>query len=393
MSAKPPSYRLHRASGQAIVTIDRRDHYLGKHGTPESKRAYDRLVSEWLANGRRLPDGDVLPIFSLMRRYLEHISGRYESNEPELIKSALRPLFDLYGDTPAAEFGPLALEVVRERIRANGHVRSQVNRRVRAIVRMFRWGVSRQLVPSSTWEALRSLEGLRRGEPGTREGDPVRPVADVDVDAVLPHVSRQVRAMIDLQRLTGARPGEVCIMRTCDVDATGAVWTYTPEHHKTEHHGKRRTIYIGPKAQAVLRPWLRSNGYAYLFSPRHAELERLAMMAEARGGRVQPSQVDRSSAGRMVALGGYYMTEVYRLAIRRAVDTENALRREKDGDKAKLVGMWSPNQLRHSAATKIRRELGIDVAQVILGHSSPAITEIYAEVDEAKAVAAMQRMG
>lgn len=51
---KPPSYRLHRSDGRAVVTIDGRDIYLGRHGSPESKAEYDRLIAEWLTNGRRL---------------------------------------------------------------------------------------------------------------------------------------------------------------------------------------------------------------------------------------------------------------------------------------------------------------------------------------------------
>ena len=51
----------------------------------------------------------------------------------------------------------------------------------------------------------------------TAEPD-VLPVVDKHVDAVLPHVSPQIRAMVELQRFTGMRPGEVTIMRPCDID-------------------------------------------------------------------------------------------------------------------------------------------------------------------------------
>ncbi len=54
---------------------------------------------------------------------------------------------------------------------------------------------------------------------------------------------------------------------------------------------------------------------------------------------------------------------------------------------------WSPNQLRHNAATRLRKEFGIDVARAVLSHSSLSTTEIYAEIDLAKAVAAMERVG
>ncbi len=55
---RPPSYRRHKASGQAVVTFHGRDHYLGRHGSDVSKNEYDRLIAEYLANGRRmeLPD-------------------------------------------------------------------------------------------------------------------------------------------------------------------------------------------------------------------------------------------------------------------------------------------------------------------------------------------------
>lgn len=47
-----PSYRLHRPSGLAIVTLNGQDHYLGRWGSPQSRDEYDRLIGEWLAGGR-----------------------------------------------------------------------------------------------------------------------------------------------------------------------------------------------------------------------------------------------------------------------------------------------------------------------------------------------------
>ena len=53
-SSRIPSYRLHKPSGRAVVTLSGRDIYLGQHGSPESKERYQREVAEWLANGRTL---------------------------------------------------------------------------------------------------------------------------------------------------------------------------------------------------------------------------------------------------------------------------------------------------------------------------------------------------
>jgi integrase len=114
-------------------------------------------------------------------------------------------------------------------------------------------------------------------------------VPEAWVDAVLPFVSMQVRAMIELQLFSGARPGEVCAMRTCDLDTSGRVWIYRPGFHKTEHLGRRREIYLGPRAQEVLNPWLRLDTQAYLFQPIEAEDhrrgERRKTIAVVNGGR------------------------------------------------------------------------------------------------------------
>jgi hypothetical protein len=55
-----PSYRHHKQSGQAVVTLPdglggRRDVLLGKYDTPESRAEYARVLAEWEASGRRPP--------------------------------------------------------------------------------------------------------------------------------------------------------------------------------------------------------------------------------------------------------------------------------------------------------------------------------------------------
>lgn len=54
---------------------------------------------------------------------------------------------------------------------------------------------------------------------------------------------------------------------------------------------------------------------------------------------------------------------------------------------------WHPHQLRHNAATFLRKEFGLETARIILGHRSAAITTIYAEADQQKAIEAMLRVG
>ncbi|HBR19719.1 MAG TPA: hypothetical protein DD726_05825 [Phycisphaerales bacterium] len=54
---------------------------------------------------------------------------------------------------------------------------------------------------------------------------------------------------------------------------------------------------------------------------------------------------------------------------------------------------WHPHQLRHNAATSLRKEFGLETARIILGHRSAAITEVYAELDQQKAMEAIVRVG
>jgi len=54
---------------------------------------------------------------------------------------------------------------------------------------------------------------------------------------------------------------------------------------------------------------------------------------------------------------------------------------------------WHPNQLRHAAATEIRRVAGLDPARAVLGHRSPVVTTVYAEADMQKAAEVMKRFG
>jgi integrase len=189
---------------------------------------------------------------------------------------ATRPLDQLYGDLPAARFGPLALKAVRQALIGAGLARLTINQRVTLVKRLFRWAAENELVPPALYQGLQAVGGLRRGRSAAKETAPVRPVSDELVAKTLPLLNRYVRAMVELQRLTGARSGEITRLRGCDLDRSGAVWVYRPSGHKNAYRGHGREIYLGPKVQALLKDFLRPDPEAYLFSPRAATAERLA---------------------------------------------------------------------------------------------------------------------
>ena len=113
-----PAYRLHKPSGQARVIINREHIYLGKFGSPESREQYARLIAQISSNGGDRPakrstllDKPGLSINALILAHWQFAKSRYLKNgKPTItldsIRAALRPLRQLYGSTPAADFGP-----------------------------------------------------------------------------------------------------------------------------------------------------------------------------------------------------------------------------------------------------------------------------------------------
>jgi integrase len=423
-----PSYRLHKQSNQAVVTLTdgtgaRRDVLLGKYGTPASRAEYARVLGEWEATGRRLPGPEAasgVSVNELLFAFLRHAEGHYRGSDGQPTtelrdyKLTIRLLRERYGLLPAADFSPLKLKALRQGMVESGLCRAVVNQRVGRMVRVFKWGVAEELLPEATWRALTAVRGLERGRTEARETDPVGPVADAVVDATLPFRTAPVRAMVRLQRFTGMRPGEVCRMRPCDLDTTGAVWFFRPPHHKTAHRGKSRTIALGPQAQEIVKGFFRLDMGAYLFSPHAAVDGWRRERRAARKTRVQPSQRDRSKRAPQRTPGQRYTTAAYLTAVARACDRafppSGLLARTEDETvkawKARLTPeqraelrawrqahRWHPNMLRHSHATEVRRRFGLEAAQVALGHAQANITQVYAERDAALAIKVAAEIG
>jgi integrase len=400
--ASIPKYRKHRATGQAVVVIGGSDHYLGPHGTKASRLEYDRLIGEWISAGRpsSIAKAADLTIAELCQRYKRHAESYYSHGGTiHNIGTACRTLRLRYRNTLASEFGPLALKAVRQQFVENGASRKYCNRLTDIIRRMYKWAAGEQLVAISTWQALTAVTGLRCGHTEAPENEPIGPVDDATVDATLPHLSSIVSAMVRLQRLTGMRPDEVCRLRPCEVDRSAEVWTFKPEHHKTAHRGRQRTVFIGPKGQDILRSYLLRDAESFCFVPAETVAKQLEKRHAKRktplsyGNRPGTNQIRRKPRRRA---GQRYDVHSYRRAIHRACDAVDKLahkqQSEVDADK-RIFPRWSPNRLRHSAATEIRKRFGLEAAQVVLGHSAADVTQIYAERDLAKAAEVIKQVG
>lgn len=413
MPRKPghvPSYRLHKPSGQARVIIDGEHVYLGLYASPESHERYARLIAERAAssnggrtkqNGRLtgapVPIGNPdLQICELVVAYMKFAKSYYtkdseKGKECTEIRLALRPLLQLYTNEKARNFGPLALKAVRQFMVDSDLSRGVINHRVNKIKRMFKWAVSEELVPPSVYEGVRTVTGLLYGRTTARESEPIKPVDKEWVDAILPFVWPPVAAMIQVQWFAGMRPGEVVLMRPCDIDMSGDIWIYEPLDHKNRWRNHRRLIPLGPKTQAIVRPFLDRPADQYIFSPREGEVATNAERRKNRKTPMTPSQAKRKPKKHSRrAKRDRYDTYSYRRAITYGIEQANKKRKEQNQPQ---VPDWCPLQIRHSRATEVRKQHGLEAAQVALGHKNANITEVYAERNLALAIEIAKESG
>jgi integrase len=421
--SRTPTLRHHKASGQGFVEIEGKRIYLGRFDLPETHQKYHALIAEWLSNGRKLPvPPDEVTIVELIAAFWAHAQIYYRhpdgtpTSELGNFNDALEPLKRLYGHSLAAEFKPLALQALQQEMIRQGWCRTNINRQINRIRHVVKWGVAKGMVPPGVFHGLQAVSGLKAGRSEARESKPVKPVAEAHVQATLGFLSPTVRAMVELQLLTGMRPGEVCGMRGCDIDTTGTLWSYTPGRHKTAHHGHERVILLGPKAREIVKAHLKPDLHAHVFSPSDSERWR---RAKAHAERKTPLKYgntigdNRKSKPRRTP-GDRYTVESYGRAIKYATEKAfplppNLAKREDEskGDwvvrltkeeraEAKAwhkANAWHPHQLRHTAATKLRKEHGLEAAQVILGHKTLTVTKVYAEKNVEAAHRIMAEVG
>lgn len=386
-SRKIPAYRHQKARNLAVVRIGGKDVYLGEYNSPESKAKYERLIAEWLQSHHQSPEaGANITVCELMAAYLSFAVNYYVKNEKPTrefgcISEALRIVRKLHEATQVADFGPRALKIVREEMIALGWSRKYINKQIGRIVRMFKWGVSEEVAPASVHQALATVSGLRKGRTEALDHAPVLPVLDDQVEQTLGQLTSVLADMVRLQRLSGGRPGEIVQLRPIDINQESEVWAYRPSSHKTEHQSRGRVLFFGPRSQQVLAKYLDREPTEFCFSPQESEQlrrdelhrQRKTPLSYGNKPNAHPKPGKRRPAD-------CYTTGSYRRAIHRACDKKG-------------IPKWSPNRIRHTAATEIRQKFGLEAAQTVLGHASAAVTQIYAERDMALAASIAKELG
>jgi integrase len=360
-----PSYRLHKATGQAVVTIRGKDHYLGKHGSSESKERYRQTIANHLTNSPDDPPPNEVKVdlttgqaVALFRDTLKDESARLQNHFKIALASLLK-----WEKEPIANFGTARYSEVRSQFASSGWNQTHCNQQLSRVKQFLRWLSIQEVYPVMQLAAIREVPSLDGRE--TRMPRDIKPVPLQVVEETLPQLSAFVRGAIQFMWLTGCRPKEVLSMRPNLIDRSGTiyidksdaetyddVWIYRPATHKTFWRGISRQILIGPQCQELLKPFL---GLIlpdeYVFPPGRSYGE--------------PKPMDVGTLAKNV-----------RLAVQRAE-----------------VEPWFPYQIRHSAATRFRREGNKDIAGTLLGHIDRSVTARYAREDWGKAVEVIKKVG
>ena len=415
-----PQLLKHKVRGKAYAysLFDGVRHSYGAFDE-EARRLFAEDLETWKTNGCRWPnepeqatetaetDEEPAPVTvaDLAARHkaaakAEHDPAWFKRNEPR-IRYACDVLVELHGDELATNYGPRKLKALQAHLCALKRADERtprltvktVNERVRTIVAVFKWAVSDELIPPAVLQGLRAVPSVRTGKPGTRSSRKVAPVAKEHYEAVLPYLNNPVRALIKLLWLTGARPGELFGLRPHDINRGDTPWVARLNEHKTAWKAKGRVLHFGAEARGVLEPFLLRPASRPLFSPSEGMSDSNRQRRVSRQRKLYDGDVERyerEKAGRdRQEFTATYDAKSLRKAVLRAVERCN---RERAKNDEQSIPAWFPYQLRHAAATRIRKEHGIEASRVLLGHTSAGMTEVYAEADQQRAASIAEQV-
>ncbi len=327
MSRRIPKYRKHSTRDYAIVQWHgKRKSLPGKFNSTESRAAYAaflRKISTDAPADAEPVTSDDSTVDDLCLLFLNWALPYYGGNkEYDHLRDVTEVLGWKWGGIQTSDFGPARLKAVRDAMISGEWAlpsrpwsRSHINHQVSRLRRIFKWGVEHEIVKPSVLAALQAVSPLRKGRSAARETSPVKPVAPEDVAAVLPFLGRVVADMVLLQQATGMRSQNLCLLRPEEIDRSGNIWVYRPSQHKTAWIGVELEIFLGPKAQAILLPYLSRTEDAYCFSPVESEQLRTDARRMARKTPVQPSQQSRKKQHPKRPKRDHYTPYSYRRAI------------------------------------------------------------------------------
>ncbi|MCU0706030.1 MAG: site-specific integrase [Fimbriiglobus sp.] len=351
-----------------------------------------------------------LTLADVLLRYWKAVGNGLPEKERFVVQMVSERAAISHGDLPLHDFGPKA---VRDWLRwlAAGSDETDprgkyvplssgtIRRYLRLLKATLRWAVTEEVVRADDFRWA-EIKDVRASDVQATAPERVLPVDPEVLAKTVPHLLPPVRALVQIQLLTGMRPNdELFLLRPADVHPSGRVtlstgvvvnldknndgseakvWVYVPRWHKQQYAGAGRDVALGPQAQTVLLPFLLRPPEQFCFSPREA----LAWQLEDRSrpdNRLGSWQAHMERPA-VLRLNERYTADSYRQAIHYAC--------RKAG-----VPEWFPYQLRHTAATEAAAEDGLEVARALLGQSDPRTTARYAERDFRAAAERVRRAG
>lgn len=325
MSRKLPVMRLHKASGQWVLSTGGRLNYLGKDQAEAAERG-TRILADWIGQGRPSRRCRGATVAELGQAFKEHEYSRFGASERRYFDLVLDRLKVFCGRQPAAAFGPATMRGMQTAMADAGLARGYIGGTTRRIRSLFRWAVATDQVEPSVLTKLTAAPSFSGGGPGRSR---VTPRLE-EVETVLEVLPEGWKAPVEIQWRGGMRVGELLQLRPRLIEIEGKLWIYRPTSHKSAHRGRERNVLLGPRSQALLRPLLPKD------------------------------------EGRLVFT---FTARTYNRALAKACAQAG-------------VERFSSHALRRSWGTLIRKRFGLDHARAALGHSSPTVTaEFYADLD------------
>ena len=381
----PPKLCRRKNNDTAYTTFNGKRYYLGKWGADSTIAKYNAILADW-----RLSRKKPVNIVEDRNYRLEELLGAFmedylakpvksDLNAYKLVIDALRLYFPY---KLADDFRPTDLETLRtyfsaKQERANGQTyyrsRTYINKLIGYVRSIFSWGVGKSIVRFETYQALRFVRPLRKGSTNVPETRKRTVVSDHDLKGVMEYLQPIYRDIIQLLRITGMRPKELCSLRIRDLDRSGDIWIYHPKNHKTEWKGKDRVIAFGERSQSVLKRHLTGRKPTeYIFSPKRVMTERWQIQAQNRKSKVSPYQQARAEWRKPKKYARFSPSlETNTIANRLREACKRAL-----SDK-KISRAWTLYELRHTAITEVRLKAGVESAQHFAGHSTIATQDYY----------------
>lgn len=347
----PPDLCYYKPRNAACVYLNGGRKLLGEWGSPEAKAAYKAVVASWEATnrGRQFRPSGVVTVADLVASFISHAEVYYRradgsrTDEVAHYRVALRPLLAI-GDRPVDFVTFKDIVEIRDAWVRADHERQYVNKLLFRVKHVFAWGRRERLVPAAIAADVSDVPSLPKGRSTARERQPIRSADLRDVRAAMRHLAPEFRLAVLIQLRCCARPGEVCAMHSREIHRGSVVvdgehlavppgvLAFAPSQHKAGWRGKTVIYTIGPKLQKRLAPLLARGGF--LFPGVRAE---------------------------------HWVENWYSRKIKKACEAAGVA--------------WTPNQLRHTALTRLKRLAGREAARAAVDHGSARTTDTYLDRD------------